>query len=145
MRKLLMVPLMLFLTVTSIYADELLDGRDAYGRQNYKKALEKLTPLAEQGNPEAQFHLGLMFAMGRGVVQDYVQAHKWYNLSASNSKGKPHDYSIFLEDTTGKRLTSAQVHYISTSNIKAIEKEMTPAQIWEARTLAREWSPKPPQ
>ena len=38
---------------------------------------------AEQGYDHAQVNLGLMYAEGEGVSQDYVQAYKWWNLAAS--------------------------------------------------------------
>ena len=38
---------------------------------------------ANQGLPQAQYNLGLMFANGDGVSQDYVAAHSWLSLAAS--------------------------------------------------------------
>ena len=37
---------------------------------------------AEQGIAEAQFILGMRYAAGRGVRQDYAEAIKWYRKSA---------------------------------------------------------------
>jgi TPR repeat protein len=39
---------------------------------------------AEQGDSSAQYYLGLSYALGNGVPQDYIQAHKWLNISAAN-------------------------------------------------------------
>jgi hypothetical protein len=39
-------------------------------------------PLAEQGNAEAQYDLGVMYLRGQGVLQDYKEAVKWFRLSA---------------------------------------------------------------
>ena len=94
-----------------------LAGVDAYLRGNYATALSELRPLAEQGNVDAQYNLGLMYDKGHGVPQDLVQAHKWFNLSAA--KG----------DNVGA----------ATRDALAIL--MTPAQIAEAQKLAREWKP----
>ena len=41
-----------------------------------------MTPLAEQGNVKAQYNLGLMYDMGEGVLQDYKEAVRWYQLAA---------------------------------------------------------------
>ena len=41
------------------------------------------TLAAEQGNALAQYNLGWMCLGGLGVPQDYVRAHMWFNLSAS--------------------------------------------------------------
>ena len=38
--------------------------------------------LAEQGNAEAQFSLGLMYDNGQGVRQDYAEAFRWYRKAA---------------------------------------------------------------
>ncbi|WP_262690485.1 SEL1-like repeat protein [Kordiimonas aestuarii] len=37
---------------------------------------------AETGAPDAYYDLGLLYSTGHGVDQDYVQAHKWFNLAA---------------------------------------------------------------
>lgn len=39
---------------------------------------------AEQGNPNAQYNLGLLYVNGLGVSQDYAEALKWFKLSADN-------------------------------------------------------------
>src|SRR5262249_47438515 len=39
-------------------------------------------PAAEQDFAKAQFNLGLKYANGQGVEQDYVQAHMWMDLAA---------------------------------------------------------------
>jgi hypothetical protein len=38
--------------------------------------------MAEQGYAPAQYDLGVVYASGRGVAQDYVEAAKWYRLAA---------------------------------------------------------------
>ena len=43
--------------------------------QWYRKA-------AEQGYADAQYNLGVMYAQGQGVRQDYTQAMQWYRQSA---------------------------------------------------------------
>ncbi len=49
----------------------------AYRRGDYATALREFRPLAEQGNADAQFNLGIMYYTGKGVPQDYVQALLW--------------------------------------------------------------------
>ncbi len=39
---------------------------------------------AAQGNAHAQHNLRLVYDNGIGVPQDYLLAHMWFNLSASN-------------------------------------------------------------
>ena len=41
---------------------------------------------ADQGDAKAQIYLGTMYSVGRGVPQDYVMAHMWYNLAERRVK-----------------------------------------------------------
>lgn len=87
--------------------------------------LKALEERAAQGDASAQFNLGVIYAEGQGVPQDYVQAHKWINLAAAKGTG---------ED----RNKRAKVR-------RRVAAKMTPAQIAEAQKLAREWKPTPAQ
>jgi TPR repeat protein len=49
---------------------------------DYATALREWKPLAEQGDANAQFVLGVMYEKGQGVPQDYKAAVKWYSLAA---------------------------------------------------------------
>ena len=51
--------------------------------QDYAKAVSWCRKAAEQGYTPAQNVLGELYAEGKGVPQDYVLAHMWFNLSAS--------------------------------------------------------------
>jgi hypothetical protein len=43
---------------------------------------------AEQGDARAQLNLGLMYAEGTSITQDYIQAYMWFDLSAGSKFGK---------------------------------------------------------
>ena len=58
-------------------------GMDAYERGNYATALSEWRPLAEEGDAQAQLHLGLLYANGDGVQQDYAKARQWYEKAAA--------------------------------------------------------------
>ena len=64
------------------WAGPLEDVVAAYNRGDYATAQRLVQPLAAQGYASAQYNLGLMYANGRGVVQDYTEAMKWYRLAA---------------------------------------------------------------
>ena len=51
-------------------------------RRTMCKALKWYRSAAEQGHAKAQYYLGVMFDMGEGVPQDYVEAAKWYRTAA---------------------------------------------------------------
>ncbi len=64
-----------------------------------------------------------MYEGGRGVPQDYAQAHMWYDLADSRFlPGENRDKAVKVRDIVAAK--------------------MTPAQISEAQKLAREWKPK---
>ncbi len=101
------------------------DAAAAYERGDYGEAYRLIKPLAEQGYPKAQHDLGVMYAKGQGVQQDFVMAYMWFTLAAS-------------------RFPSSELKRLQTClrNIDLAASKMTPDQIAEAQWLAREWKPK---
>ncbi len=57
-------------------------GEAAYREGRYGDALASLQPLAEAGDPQAQYLLGIMYARGEGVQQDFYVAGKLYRRAA---------------------------------------------------------------
>ena len=57
-------------------------GVDAYKAGEYETAYEIWLPMAENGHAYAQTLLGSLYQNGEGVVQDYVEAARWYRLAA---------------------------------------------------------------
>ena len=115
------VTLILVLTMTVLlgssgvcWSADFQKGLDAYNRGDYATALKEWTPLAEQGDVDAQYNLGLMYNKGQGVPQDYVRAHMWYNIAAS----------------TGEE--------VAIKNRNIVAEDMTPSQMEQAQKLARE-------
>ncbi len=110
------------------YAQEALGLAYYNGGQGVQKdvsaAFEWFQKAANQGLCRSQFLLGEMYLRGIGVTFDNVQAHKWLSLCLkTNEKG-----SKFLAD-------AAIFRY-------GIEKNMTSAQIEEAKKMAREFVPR---
>ena len=52
------------------------EGLDAYYQRRYEEAYEYLTPLSYQGIARAQFRIGIMYQLGRGVVRDTTRAEE---------------------------------------------------------------------
>ena len=65
----------------------------------------------------ASYNLGIMYAKGEGVPQDYVLTHMWFNLSAAQGN----DNAVTNRDIAAGLMTSDQLA--------------------EAQRLAREWKP----
>ena len=84
MNRLLILPVLLLtlLVGNPAVSADFQRGADAYRSGDYATALREWKPLAEQGNADAQFNLGLMYEKGWGVPQDYKTAMKWYRLAA---------------------------------------------------------------
>jgi len=58
------------------------DAVAAYQRGDYALALWLWHPLAERGNADAQFQLGVMYESGQGVLRNDAEAIKWYRKAA---------------------------------------------------------------
>jgi len=63
-------------------------GMTAYDAEDYATAMREWQPLAEQGDAQAQYHVGLLYHKGRGVPQDDAQARKWYAKAAAQGQAK---------------------------------------------------------
>jgi uncharacterized protein len=83
-----------------------------------KEAAKWFQLSADHGNEIAQLCLGSMYERGRGVIQNYVLAHMWYNLSASNGNKS------------------------AIKNRDIVTSQMTPTQIAEAQKMAQDWTKK---
>jgi uncharacterized protein len=71
-----------FLLSPPTWGADLEKGQEAYFSGDYQTALAEWQPLAEEGQAEAQFGMGLLYANGFGVPLNDDQAHKWYLLAA---------------------------------------------------------------
>ena len=58
------------------------EGRSAYKSKDFEVAMKEFKPLADSGEPIAQFYVGLMYDNGEGVLQSYPQAIVWYTKAA---------------------------------------------------------------
>jgi len=81
---------MLVVAVPAI-AGPLEDGLAAAERRDYVEALKYWRPLAEQGDAELQFTIGLIYNYGQGVPQDYAEAVSWFRLTAEQGDARAQD------------------------------------------------------
>ncbi len=129
-------------------------GMEAYDKGDYATALKEWRVLAEQGNAEAQYGLGVMYRDSRGVPQDYEQALHWYSKAAAQGlayaqvslgvayakgEGVPQDY---VQAHLWFNLATAQGNKTARKVRDKLAERMTPAQLAKAERLAREWKPK---
>jgi TPR repeat protein len=74
-------------------AADLESAKRAFQDKDYAKAAKEVTPLADQGNPDAQCLLGKMYWSGHGVPKDPDRAVKLFKLSAAQGNS---DAQFFL-------------------------------------------------
>ena len=67
-------------------AGPLEDGQAAYQEKDYLKAVELWRPLAQAGDREAQYRLGVMYAEGKGVAQNDAEAALWFERAAEQGE-----------------------------------------------------------
>ncbi|HJN60063.1 MAG TPA: tetratricopeptide repeat protein [Alphaproteobacteria bacterium] len=85
MKSIIVAVLILFVLALSVSAPARAgwdEAMAAFERGDYAAALEEFRGLAEAGNPDGQIGLGVMYASGYGVAQDFVQAAHWFRLAA---------------------------------------------------------------
>jgi len=148
---------LLFLPAKPVEAASLTQGLSAFRHQNYVVASNNLIPLAEHGNPVAQFYVGFMFETGRGVPQNYTEAAMWYRRAAEQGHGGA-QYSIGLLYDKGfgvprdiveankwlnlsTSIASSRDREARTRIRDALTSKMTRGEIAQARVLALYWRP----
>ena len=126
-------------------------GMEAYNKGDYATALKEWKPLAEGGDTDAQYNLGIMYDNGQGVLQDYKTAAKWYILSAEQGNAEA-QYNLGVMYALGQGVIEDKVYAHMWGNILnsnghedgkkimdyLLKQGMTPSQIEEAERLARE-------
>jgi TPR repeat protein len=89
---------------------------DPYSPNGFRQYLAA----AQKGDPKAQSQVGYMYAVGLGVAQNFVEAHKWTNIAAA-------------------LLPPGRIRESSIGNRNAAAAQMSPQQILRAQRLARDW------
>jgi uncharacterized protein len=130
------------------------DGLDAARRADYPTVMRLWRPLADQGDARAQLNLGLMYANGRGVSQDYAAAITWYQKAADQGDAEA-QLNLGLMYASGRgvpkdpvsahmwfSLAAAGGDKAAEGNRQRVAAKMSPGQIAKAQGLANGWKPK---
>jgi TPR repeat protein len=72
-----------FVLYSPLVLGTLADGLDALKHKDYAAAVKELRPLADKGDAEAQYRMGLMYEYGAGVPADKAQMVAWLRKSAA--------------------------------------------------------------
>lgn len=80
-------------------------GSQSFAQGPLETALDEVRRSAEAGDAAAQYLYGRRFEQGEAVLQDYVHAHLWYNLAATNG----HQEAAAARERLAARMTAAQI------------------------------------
>ena len=100
---------------TSAARADYVAGRTAWEAGRYAEALKQWQEAARKSDRRAMVALARAFVKGLGVPQDFIEAHKWFNLAAARGDAK------------------------AAAERDALAKRMTLEEQAEARKLARAW------
>ncbi|MFN2381590.1 MAG: peptidoglycan-binding protein [Guyparkeria sp.] len=96
---------LLLLGSVGVASADYADGMRYYEQQQYRQALQEFDQAARSGDADAQYMLGRLNQAGNGTTQNFVEAHKWYNLAASHG----HRHAGEARDSLAERMTTAQI------------------------------------
>jgi len=129
-------------------------GLDAFNKGDYTAAAKEWRPLAEEGDPIAQFNLGLLYLDGHGVPQSYAEAVNWFRRAAEqdypqaqhnlgamygSGQGVKRDY---IQAYKWLNLCAAKGNAGCVTQRDLIAKKLKPGQIAEAQRLATQFQPQ---
>jgi TPR repeat protein len=99
-----LIALMLF-AATPVVARDLEDGVAAFKAGDYQKAFRLFERLAEQGDVNSQYNLGVIYNNGYAVPDDYARGYAWVSIAAArgNAGGKK------FKEMLAKFTTPAQI------------------------------------
>ena len=109
MRRILFAVFLVGACATVAAADSNEEAKSAYGRGDYALAAQLFRSRAEQGNARAQNNLGGMYTQGRGVPQDFIRAHMWFNVAAAALSGDEGKAAMKNRDHVASQMTAAQI------------------------------------
>ena len=118
--------------------------------QNSEQAAKWYRLAAEQGYADAQNNLGVMYEEGEGVARNYEEAMKWYRKAAeAGNRDAPNNIGVMYMTGVGVRrdFVKACMWFNiagkgdpgAVSNKGFLKKRMTPEEIAQAESLAKEW------
>jgi TPR repeat protein len=110
--------------------------------------LDEMKALADQGDADAQYNLGIMYDNGEGVPENDAEAVKWYRKAAEQGVASAQNYLGF-NYRTGEgvpknnirayvwwSMAKTQGHAKAATDIDKLKPKMTPQQIADGQALA---------
>ena len=126
-------------------------GLEAYQSGDFQTALAEWMPLAEQGEVESEFNVGLLYYHGRGVEEDHALAAGWYRRAADQGypraqyelgemyeqgDGVPRD---MIQAYKWFRLANREKYEDARKRRKRVADELSEHDLAQAELQVREW------
>jgi uncharacterized protein len=138
-----------------MWAGDFAAGIAAYEKGDFAGARKEWEPLAEAGNPPAQFNLALLFYDGRGAPQDFEAAFHWFSRAANQGyvKAERNLGAMYAEGKGAVRDNVKAYKWFALCAAAGSDpcsvqrdlsaKRLNSAKLAEARRLARDFKPTP--
>jgi TPR repeat protein len=88
--------LLFALLATPAWGQSLDDGTRALAQNRFGEAVRHLGPLAQQGNPDAQYLVGTMYANGDGLPLDVPRAERLFRAAAAQGHARAREQVEFM-------------------------------------------------
>jgi len=135
-------------------------GLEASNKGDFELAMSLWMPHAQSGNSLAQFYVGSLYRNGEGVDVDYLEAARWFELSADNGEwvsqsnlgqmyylGQGVDqsyqnasYYFELAATQGDPKSQHNLAHMYASGL-GVEQDIKKAEFWYRHAIARNFYP----
>lgn len=132
------VTVAVLLGAAPVSAGDFKTGLSAYQKRDYATALREWTSIAEQGDADAQYNLGQMYRLGKGVMKDYAEAADWYYKAAKHGVADA-QYNLGVMHRYGRGVSRDYVTAHMWANIAGSQGHMDAMQL--RKTLARRMAP----
>ena len=145
-----------FVTVVSMHghiatAANYRDVAELLRTGSFQTAHSQLLTLAKKDNAEAQFQLGLMAHLGRGIPQNFLEAQKWYERAAKAGEVQSqNNLGVIYRDGLGIpvdavvaykwfSLAASQRNVQAIANLRVLRQGLNKADILRGQRLAQQY------
>lgn len=114
-------------------------GVDAWQQGDYAKAIAEWRPLAQSGDPDAQFNLAQAYKLGRGVQPDLNIAIDWYRKAATQGHLRAEDNLGLLLFQQGDR--TGAMPYLQRASMRGEPRAqyIVGTALFNGDTLPKDW------
>jgi hypothetical protein len=124
-----LIALPALLASAAAFAGPFEDGKAEFDKGDAAAAFRIWKPLADEGDVSAQFWLGQMYDLGRGVPKNYGQATTWYRRAAEQGNVMAqHNLATMYEAGEGVTVSDYSLSAAASWYRRAAERGFKPSQ-----------------